>query len=184
MLIENIFPPLPSEIILGLTGFIVGKGELNLWLAVLSATAGVLLSAIFMYMLGFYGGRPLVDKFGRRFRISSEDIVYTEKWFERFGPSVIFFGRFLPIIRTLVSLPAGLARMHFIRFLLLTAIPSALWSLGIIYAGSLLGDNWTSLSAYLKKIEVVLLVLATAILLIILYRSKERILKKFFPMEK
>lgn len=184
MLLENIFPPIPSELVLGLSGYLVGRGELNLWLAVASATSGIVVSAVFFYWLGRLGGPPLVKRFGKWFRITLDDLDYTEKWFEKYGAAVIVFGRFLPIIRTLVSLPAGLVKMPFGKFLVLTILPSAVWALAFIYGGSVVGENWATVMSLLKRGEILLLMAATLPVLVWLYLKREALMKKFFPMEK
>ncbi|HDS11685.1 MAG TPA: DedA family protein [Candidatus Wirthbacteria bacterium] len=184
MMVENFFPPLPSDIVLGLAGFMVGQGQFNFWLAGLVATAGTVFCAVLFYYLGYAGGRPLVERFGKYLRIESEDIDYTEKWFAKYGVWVVFFGRFLPIIRTLVSLPAGLAKMHFGQFVLLSSLSTFIRSGLSIYLGMLLGERWELVGEYFEQWENILLVLMIISSLVFIYLKREDIMKKFFPPEK
>lgn len=183
MLIENIFPPFPSEVVLGLAGLLVSQGHLDLWPATLAATAGVMLSACLFYALGWYGGRAAIVRYGRWFRISEEDLHYTEKWFEAYGGRVVFFGRFLPIIRTLVSIPAGVAGMPFNRFFLFSLIPSFLMSFLFIFISSQLGQRYEEFTKAAKQGELAVAAVLILIFLVTLLYYKERIMRHFFPMK-
>jgi membrane protein DedA with SNARE-associated domain len=154
--VETVFPPIPSEIILPLAGYEAERGQLNVVLVVVAATIGSLLCALVLYGLGAVFGEerarrwltwlPLVDE---------ADFDTASAWFNRHGHGVVFFGRFVPIVRSLVSLPAGAQRMPLIPFLLLTAAGSALWNIALVGAGYVLGTQYELVEDYLGYLDYV-----------------------------
>ncbi|MGB3683384.1 MAG: DedA family protein [Rubrobacteraceae bacterium] len=159
LLIENLFPPIPSELILPLAGFLVGRGEMSFVPAVLVATAGSLLGAYILYALGLWGGRPLVLYYGRWLRVKEKDLDHAEGWFEKYGDWVVFFARMVPGARSVVSIPAGMLRMKLLRFTLLTTLGSAAWNVLLIGAGWYLGDNWRQITNLIGSVSNVVLVI-------------------------
>ncbi|MAG35813.1 MAG: DedA family protein [Dehalococcoidia bacterium] len=157
MAVENIFPPIPSEMVLPFAGSLSVKGELNFWGAVAAGTAGSLLGAVVLYAIGYVareaGVRRLVAAYGRYVFISETDLDRGAAWFERYGEVVIFFGRLIPIIRSIISVPAGYTRMSAGRFLFYTTLGTALWSLFLTYVGRLLGENWVDIRGFMKPYE-------------------------------
>lgn len=157
MALENVFPPIPSEAVLPFAGALAAKGEMNFWGAVAAGTAGSVLGAAALYALGYAaheaGARRLVAAYGRYVLISEDDLDRAAGWFNRYGEAVIFFGRLIPIIRSLVSIPAGYTRMNPVRFLVYTTLGTALWSLLLTYAGWALGENWERIRAYTGPYE-------------------------------
>lgn len=162
LLIENLFPPIPSELILPLAGFLVSRGDLGFLPAVLAATLGSLLGAYTLYALGLWGGRPLVLRYGKWLRVKEDDLARAEGWFERYGGSVIFFARMVPGARSIVSVPAGMLRMPLGSFTLLTALGSALWNVLLIGAGWYLGANWQRVGGIVGSMSDVVLVILLA----------------------
>ncbi len=164
LLIENLFPPIPSELILPLAGFLVGRGEMSFLPAVLTATLGSLLGAYALYALGLWGGRPLVLRYGRWLRVKEEDLDRAEGWFGKYGDRVVFFARMVPGARSIVSIPAGTLRMPLLRFTLLSVLGSAAWNTLLICAGWSLDDNWRQVANVVGPISngvfVILLVAA------------------------
>lgn len=146
LFLENLFPPIPSEVILPLAGFLIWRGELGAVQALLASTTGSLLGAYALYAIGRFGGRPLVLRFGRVLRVTERDLDRAEGWFERYGSVVVFVARMMPGIRSIVSIPAGMLHMPLVRFTLLTAAGSALWNALLLTAGYALGDNWSRVS--------------------------------------
>jgi len=136
---------IPSEIVLGYGGYLVSKGDINYWVAVLCGTIGALLQQWILYAIGRYGGRPVVDKFGKYLHLKPKHIDLAEKWFEKYGPIIVFTGRFVPIMRQVVSIPAGMARMNLTKFSILTLIASIPWSLLFVGLGWTLGDQWENI---------------------------------------
>jgi membrane protein DedA with SNARE-associated domain len=159
ILAENLFPPLPSELFLPLAGYYVGTGELQFAGAVAAATLGSLLGALVIYAIGRHGGRPLLLRYGRFLRVGAADIDRAEGWFARWDGWIVFGGRLVPGVRSLVSVPAGLARMPLWRFALLTTLGSALWNAALIGAGWALGSNHGAVGDYIGPVSTVLIAL-------------------------
>jgi membrane protein DedA with SNARE-associated domain len=142
ILAENLFPPLPSELILPLAGFYVGQGEMTFILAVLAATVGSVAGALLLYALARFGGRRVVLRMGKVLRVKERDLDRSDEWFDRHGGWVVLFGRLVPGARSLVSIPAGLSEMPVLRFTALTTLGSTLWNCALIGAGWALGKNY------------------------------------------
>jgi membrane protein DedA with SNARE-associated domain len=169
--LENLFPPLPSEVILPLAGFAASTGRMSLLAALLWTTAGSVIGALALYGIGALLGRDrTVAMAGRLPLVKVSDIEKTEAWFLRHGTKAVFFGRMIPIFRSLISVPAGVERMRLSVFLGLTTLGSAIWNTAFVMAGYALGDNWPEVthivSTYSKAVLVVavLAVLAFALL--------------------
>jgi len=170
MFAENLFPPIPSELIMPLAGFTVAQGKMNFVLAVVAGLLGTMLGALPWYYAGKLLGeerlKSLADKYGKWITVSSRDIDKADNWFDRHGSKAVFLGRLVPGIRTIISLPAGLSEMHLVPFLIYSTIGSALWIFGLTYAGYLLGDNYEVVDDYLgpvSKIVLAILVIGFAI---------------------
>lgn len=146
MVAENVFPPIPSEVVLPLAGFEVDAGDLNFVLVVLAATLGSLVGALILYAIGLYGGRPLTLRWGKVLRVTERDLDRAEAWFDRWGDWVVLVARVIPIARSLVSIPAGMMRMGLTRFIVLTTIGSLVWNFILVFAGKQLGANWENVT--------------------------------------
>ncbi|MBS3939713.1 MAG: DedA family protein [Actinobacteria bacterium] len=147
--LENLFPPLPSEVVLPLAGFAAHRGMFSLGEAIIWTTAGSVIGALALYGLGAVVGRDrLVDVVSKIPLVDAEDIVRAERWFERWGPLAVLFGRMIPIVRSLISVPAGVARMPLPRFVVYTAVGSVVWNSLFICAGYLLGAQWPLIESY------------------------------------
>lgn len=136
---------IPSEIVLAFGGYMVYLGEINYWLAVLFGTIGGVIAQIFVYWIGRYGGRPILEKFGKYIFINKHHIDVSEQWFNKYGTGVIFTARFIPVVRHAISVPAGMARMPLSKFTLLTTLAVIPWSMLFIYLGKTLGENWKNI---------------------------------------
>ncbi len=170
MLAENLFPPIPSEAILPLAGFLVGRGELGGVQAVAAATAGSVLGALILYALGRWGGRAVMLRYGRLLRVKEADLDRAEGWFDKYGDAVVFFARMVPLARSVVSIPAGMLEMPVLRFTFLTTLGSALWNTLLVGAGWFLGANWERVSAIVGSISnAVLIVAVVAIVVLAIY---------------
>lgn len=167
ILIENLFPPIPSEVILPLAGFYVGEGVLVFGWAVLAATVGSVAGALLIYAIARHGGRPLLLRQGRLLRLREGDLDRADEWFDRYGGWIVFGGRLLPGARSLVSVPAGISEMPLVRFAVLTALGSAIWNATLVGAGWALGRNYERVSGAIGPIGTgvtVALVLAAVVL--------------------
>src|SRR6476660_8098797 len=142
MAIESACIPLPSEIIMPFSGYLVSRGEMNLWLVGLAGAVGCVLGSMVAYWVGMYGGRPLIEKYGRYLLISHHDLDLADRWFAKYGEVIVFVSRLLPAIRTFIAFPAGVARMNIPRFILYTFAGSLPWCLALAYVGQKLGEKW------------------------------------------
>ena len=166
MAIESACIPLPSEIILPFTGYMVFAGHFGFWQATVIATLGNLFGALVAYYAGVWGGRPFLKRYGRYFLINERELAWTERLFERHGEMTVLVGRMLPIVRTFISLPAGIARMNPFKMATYTAVGAFLWSVLLIFVGQKLGENWDSLKPYFHRADVVI---GGAIVIVVTY---------------
>ena len=172
---ENLFPPIPSEVVLPLAGFVVGRGDLGFLQALLASTTGSVVGALILYALGRYGGRGLVLRYGSWLRVSATELERAEGWFRRYGGWVVLGARVVPFARSIVSIPAGTMRMPLIRFTVLTTLGSGVWNALLIGAGVSLGANWTRISGWIGSYsDVVLILLAGAAAVFLVLRHRRR----------
>lgn len=153
MVLESALIPIPSEIIMPFSGFLVFEEKFSLLWVVFWGTIGNLIGSILAYLVGLYGGRPLVEKYGKFILISRHELDLADRWFVKYGNISIFFSRMLPAVRTFISLPAGIAKMPFGRFCLYTTLGSLPWSFALTYAGIIMGENWKGLEVYFRKFD-------------------------------
>jgi membrane protein DedA with SNARE-associated domain len=142
MAIESACIPLPSEIIMPFSGYLVYTGRFNLWAVGVAGAMGCVLGSLVAYWVGTYGGRPLIEKYGRYLLISHHDLDLADRWFTSYGEVIVFASRLLPVIRTFIAFPAGVARMNLKRFVIYTFAGSLPWCIGLAYAGQKLGEQW------------------------------------------
>jgi membrane protein DedA with SNARE-associated domain len=172
---ENLFPPIPSEVVLPLAGFVVGRGDLSFWGALLASTTGSVVGALILYALGRYGGRGLVLRYGSWLRVSAKELERAEGWFRRYGDWVVIGARVVPVARSIVSIPAGTMKMPLLRFTVLTVVGSGVWNALLIGAGVALGANWERISGWIGSYsDVVLILLAGAAALFLVLRHRRR----------
>ena len=168
VLLDTIFPPIPSEVVLPLAGVLSGQGRLSYPGVVLAATAGSVVSALLLYAVGYWLGearlRPLIRRFGRWLFLKEGDLDRAQEWFEHHGAKAVLLGRCVPLVRSLVSVPAGVARMPLGQFVLFTALGSTIWNALLIGLGWALGGQWQLVGQYLRPIEYV--VMTTLILVV------------------
>jgi membrane protein DedA with SNARE-associated domain len=140
--IESACIPLPSEIIMPFSGYLVYTGRFSLWAVSVAGAIGCVVGSIVAYWVGMYGGRPVIEKYGRYVLISPHDLDLAERWFARRGELIVFGSRLLPVIRTFIAFPAGVAKMNLTRFVAYTFLGSLPWCLGLAYIGQKLGEQW------------------------------------------
>jgi membrane protein DedA with SNARE-associated domain len=158
MAIESACIPLPSELIMPFAGYPVSQGRFNLFWAATAGAIGCNLGSVLAYEVGYYGGRPLVEKYGSYILMSRHDVEMADRFFARFGGAAIFVGRLLPVIRTFIALPAGIARMPRVPFHIYTFLGSWPWCFALAYLGMKLGDHWMDLKPYFLKFKEGILV--------------------------
>ena len=172
--IENIFPPIPSEVILVFGGFMTTYTSLNIPIMILAATLGSLLGAIVLYYIGKIFNkerlkRIISGKIGKVLRLKASDIEKADKWFDTKGNKTVFFCRFIPIVRSLISIPAGMSEMPMQKFLLYTISGSLIWNTVLIIVGSIVGDKWETIVGYLDNFSHIILIILVIIFVVALY---------------
>jgi membrane protein DedA with SNARE-associated domain len=160
---ENLFPPIPSEVVLPLAGFLVGRGDLGFWQALIASTFGSVAGALVLYSLGRYGGRKLVLRYGRFLRVDEDALDRADGWFRRYGDWVVLFARIVPFARSVVSIPAGTMEMPLVRFVALTTLGSSAWNALLIGAGVILGANWQRVEHWVGSYSNAVLIAAVLI---------------------
>ncbi|KRF33354.1 DedA family protein [Yonghaparkia sp. Soil809] len=176
--IESLFPPIPSEIILPLAGFTASRGSFSLVGAIIATTAGSLIGALGLYYLGRFVGVARLRRWADKVPLmSADDVDKSMIWFGKHDKVAVLTGRFVPIVRSLVSIPAGVERMHLGLFLLLTLIGSGIWNSLFIILGFVLGENWTVVEAFMaqySRLILVIAVLALAVVIVLRIRRQRR----------
>jgi membrane protein DedA with SNARE-associated domain len=170
MLIESASIPLPSEIIMGISGYLVYKGEMNLIVAGLAGAIGNILGSSIMYYIGSRGGRPVVKKYGKYLHFDEERFDKVDRWFAKWGDKTVFACQLLPVIRTFVSLPAGILRINFFRFIVYTFAGAFIWCTFLAYIASLLGPEWEKLSQLTHEFEIVMVIAIALIIALFVIR--------------
>ncbi len=182
MFLENIIPPIPSEIIMPLGGFFVYKEKLNFFILVFWGLFGTILGSLPWYYLGRLVNEKKLSKFldkrGKYVGITSDDLAKSKLWFDKYGVSLVFWGRLVPGIRTLISVPAGMELMPFRKFLIWTTLGSLIWVAILTYAGLILGENWQIIESYLDQIKYILKPLLILILVYFLIKFFIRLFKR------
>lgn len=159
MAIESACIPLPSEVIMPFSGYLAARGEFTLFGITMAGAFGNVVGSVLAYLVGAYEGRPFIEKYGKYILMRQKDIEWADKWFNKYGQLVTFFSRMLPIIRTFISLPAGIARMPFLKFVILTFLGSIPWCLMLGYIGFKLGEHWHDIHNYFHNIDIIIAVL-------------------------
>ena len=179
MAIESACIPLPSEVIMPFSGYLVSQGRFNLWWVATAGAIGCNLGSVIAYEVGYFGGRPLVERFGRFIWISRHELDLADRFFVRFGNLAVFVSRLLPVVRTFIALPAGVARMRRIPFHIYTFLGSWPWCLGLAYVGQVLGEQWDKdprLKEWFHRLDALIgLVLVAGVIWFVRSRWKNRI---------
>jgi membrane protein DedA with SNARE-associated domain len=156
MAIESACIPLPSEIIMPFSGYLVTTGQFTMLGVTLAGAVGNLLGSIIAYYAGVWGGRPFVERYGAYVLLSRRDLDTADRWFARYGEAAVFFSRLLPVVRTFISLPAGIARMNFARFVIFTFVGALPWCYALAYVGVVMGERWDQLREYFHQFDIVI----------------------------
>ena len=165
MAIESACIPLPSEVIMPFSGYLVYSGRFNIWAVSAAGAFGCVVGSLAAYWVGMRGGRPLIEKYGRYVLISHRDIDLADRWFARYGEFIVFASRLLPVIRTFIAFPAGVARMNIPRFVAYTFLGSFPWCLGLAYIGQRLGEQWDkneTLKTWFHRFDFIIAIIGVA----------------------
>jgi membrane protein DedA with SNARE-associated domain len=183
MVVESAMIPIPSEIIMPFSGFLVATGKLSFFEVILAGSFGNLIGSIITYYAGLKIGRPLILKYGKYIFFSESHLRFTEKLFERLGDKISFIGRLLPGVRTYVSFPLGIAKANLIKFMVYTLIGSLIWNALLTYAGVRLGSNWQSFHKYSPYLDIVAVIMIIAFVIWFIYKMKKMSVNKKFGIQ-
>ena len=179
--IENIFPPIPSEVILLFSGFIATTLDLNLYIIILMATLGALLGALLLYYIGYILNKEKLKsltngKVGKIIKLKQEDIDRADNWFQKQGYKAVFIARFIPIVRSLISIPAGMSKMNLLRFLGYSVGAIFIWNSILVFVGDIVGENWLKvaefLGGYSSIVAIVMAIIIVSLLIYLFYKRK------------
>ncbi|MGO1989644.1 DedA family protein [Mammaliicoccus vitulinus] len=179
LLLENVFPPIPSEVILTFGGFMTTKSELTIIGVVIASTIGSVVGAVILYWIGRILNvdriERIIEKWGKYLRLTKEDVRKADAWFDKYGPWTVFFCRFIPLIRSLISVPAGMSGMNQWLFLLLTTLGTLIWNLVLVIVGAKVGDNWHQIVNYMDVYSnIMYAVIAIGIVVFIVWFIKRK----------
>jgi len=170
MAMESMVLPVPSEFVMPFVGFLVADGKLNLWLAIIISGLASITGSLISYFVAYYGGKELIHRFGRFVLLDKGELEWTELWFQKRGNITILVSRFIPVVRHLISLPAGLARMNLKRFIAYTLIGATIWNSFLLWVGIKLRERWGIVHQYSSQIDVVIVALIVVAVAFYAYR--------------
>lgn len=171
MVLESAAIPIPSEVVLPFAGFLASSGHLHFWSVVFVATIANITGATIIYFVGLFGGRAILERYGKYVLVSSESISRMDRWLARYEAHVVFFSRLLPGVRTFSSLLIGAGKINFKKFICYTLAGSFIWNLPLAYVGFVAGNNWDLLRPYFQKFELV--ILAAIVIVVVLFVSRQ-----------
>jgi len=178
MAAESCGIPFPSEVIMPFAGFVVASGTIAFWPVVIVGAVGNLVGSWLAYWIGYRGGRPLIEKYGKYILISHHDVNLADRWFARFGEWAVFFGRLLPVIRTYISFPAGIAEMDFKKFSYFTLAGAFAWSALFAWLGVRMGDNWSLIRDRLHSFDLAIIIILAALIVLYVWRHLRNLKRK------
>lgn len=162
MMLESMVAPIPSELVMPFAGFLVSDGTFS-WVGVLIASSlGSIAGSLLSYYIGLYGGNKVVITYGKYLLLDVNDLMRTEEWFRKKGEYTIFIGRLIPVVRHLVSIPAGIGKMNLRKFCFYTVTGATIWNMFLAYLGYILGKNWSSVRHYTEPISIIVAILLVA----------------------
>jgi membrane protein DedA with SNARE-associated domain len=163
MVLESMVFPIPSELVMPFAGFLTSQGRFTFGFVVIASTIGSIVGSLISYYLGTWGGRELILKHGKYILVTHHDLQLTESWFQKRGEITIFFARFVPVVRHLISIPAGIARMNIWKFLLYTTIGACLWNTFLAWLGLKFGEHWDQIRHYTEPFSYAMVVIIIAV---------------------
>src|SRR3989338_4132009 len=174
MALESMIAPVPSEVVMPFAGYLVLQGRFDFWIAVSVSSLGSIFGSLLSYYIGVYGGRPFVLKFGKYLLLEEEHLEWTEKWFKRHGEKTIFISRFVPVVRHLISIPAGIAKMSMQKFLIYTLLGASICNFILLYAGFELGDHWEKIHEYSQQLDIIFIAVVVLFLIYFVWKHHKR----------
>ncbi len=162
MVLESMVAPIPSELVMPFAGFLVADGKLNLWLVIIVSSLASITGSLISYAVAYFGEKELIHRFGKFVFLDKEELEWTEQWFRKRGSITILVSRFIPVVRHLISIPAGLARMNLKRFILFTAVGATAWNTFLLWVGIQLRERWDLVHKYSRPLDVLIIALIIA----------------------
>lgn len=173
MALESMVAPVPSEAVMPFAGFLWFDKTFTFWGIVIASTIGSITGSLISYYIGLWGGRPIVKKFGKYLLLNEHHLKITERFFAKYGEKTIFISRFIPVVRHLISIPAGVGKMNLAKFSFYTIVGAALWNSFLTYVGYYLGSNWGIIRKYSEIIDILIVILLIIIIFYFLYCKKK-----------
>lgn len=164
MTLESMLLPIPSEVVIPFSGYLAFKGILNLYLVIIFSTLGGITGSLIAYFIGYYGGREFIIKYGKYVFISEDNLKKAELWFQKYGKISVFFTRLIPVIRTFISIPAGIGSMPLHEFIFYTGLGTLIWSIVLAYGGFMLKNNWVIIFNIFSNLDPVIIVIGIIII--------------------
>ena len=174
MVLEAVIIIIPSELILATGGILAGRGIFSFLGAFIIGLLGSVFCAIIIYLFGYFGGRKFIKTYGKYFFMKEEDLEKCDYWFNKYGLLAAFIGRNFPIIRTLISLPMGISKVPFLKFVIYTTLGSIPWTFAFVYVGYALGNNWIILDNFVKKLKVPIYILLILLIITFIYKKRKK----------
>ncbi|MFN8576993.1 MAG: DedA family protein [Candidatus Sericytochromatia bacterium] len=182
MVFESMIAPVPSEAVMPFAGFLIHEGKFT-WLGVaVSSTLGSIIGSVVSYYLGLYGGKPIIQKYGKYLLLDNHHLEITEKFFNKYGERAVFISRFVPVVRHLISIPAGIGGMNFTKFLVYTSVGACAWNMILTYVGYVLKNNWNTVKQYTKGADYLIVLVIMIAFAYFVYTSLNK--KKSATTEK
>ena len=173
MALESMVAPVPSELVMPFVGFLVFEQTFSWQWAILATSLGSIIGSLVSYYMGYYGGRPVVLKVGRYLLLNKEHLEWTERWFARHGSWTIFVSRFIPVVRHLISIPAGLGKMRLLPFCVYTLVGATIWNTFLLWCGMKLEEHWDLVETYSRQVDIVVaIILGAAVVWFVLAHVK------------
>ncbi|MBI4453367.1 DedA family protein [Candidatus Woesearchaeota archaeon] len=170
MVLESMVFPVPSELVMPFAGFLIANGKMSFLFVIIFSSLGSLVGSLISYYIGRYGGNKVILKFGKYMFLDETDLMKTEKWFSERGEKTVFISRFIPVVRHLISIPAGIGKMNFKKFCFYTIIGAAMWNTFLAYIGFLLGKNWELVKHYSEFISIPTAIILAIVCSYFIYR--------------
>ncbi len=179
MILESMIFPIPSELVMPFAGFLIAEGKMTFFWVIFSSTIGSLIGSLLSYYLGLKGGKKFLYKHGKYVLLSKKHLIQTERWFSRKGELTIFIGRFIPVVRHIISIPAGIGKMDIKKFSIYTLLGAGMWNFFLIYIGFVLGNNWEKLSYYLDYLSWGVLIILIGFIVYFIIKGLRNKLRKY-----
>lgn len=174
MVLESMVAPVPSELVMPFAGFLVADGKMSLWLVILITSLASLTGSLLSYFVAYFGGKEVIHRFGKFFLLDKGELEWTERWFEKRGSITILVSRFIPVVRHVISIPAGLARMNLKHFVAYTLIGATIWNTFLLFVGIKLRERWELVHEYSSQLDVVIVALLVLGIAYYIYRHVKK----------